>query len=313
MALFMHNHHDHHGHDAAIGHVHAPANFGVAFAIATILNFALVAAQVFYGVAANSMALIADAGHNFADAVGLLIAWGAHALAHTAPTRRFTYGFRSVSILSALLNGAVLLVATGAIAWEAIQRLAEPGEVHGLLVIVVAAAGILINGVSAWLLAKGQRGDLNIRGAFLHLIGDAAVSAGVVLAGVVILYTRWNWIDPVASLVVSAVIVGAAWGLLAEAAKLSVAAVPAGIEPDAVKHFLEHLPGVTAVHDLHIWAMSTSETALTAHLVMPQGHEGDEFLLKVCNSLQNQFKIGHSTLQVERDAVACKLAPDHVV
>ena len=296
-----------------MGHVHTPANFGAAFAIATALNFGLVAAQVFYGIAANSMALIADAAHNFADAIGLLIAWGAHVLARTAPTRRYTYGFRSMSILSALLNGAILLVATGAIVWEGILRLTEPGEVQGSVVIVVATAGILVNGVSAWLLARGQRGDLNIRGAFLHLVGDAAVSAGVVLAGVAILFTGWNWIDPVTSLVVSAIIVWAAWGLIAEAAKLSLAAVPAGIEPEAVKHFLEHLPGVTEVHDLHIWAMSTTETALTAHLVMPQNHEGDEFLLKVCDTLQHQFKIGHTTLQVERDAGVCKLAPDHVV
>jgi cobalt-zinc-cadmium efflux system protein len=312
----MHDHHDHHHHDhrhGAMGHVHAPANVGATFAIATALNFGLVAAQVFYGIAANSMALIADAAHNFADAIGLLIAWGAHVLARTAPTRRYTYGFRSMSILSALLNGAILLVATGAIVWEGILRLAEPGEVQGSLVIVVATAGILVNGVSAWLLARGQRGDLNIRGAFLHLIGDAAVSAGVVLAGVAILFTGWNWIDPVTSLVVSTVIVWAAWGLIAEAAKLSLAAVPAGIEPGAVKDFLELLPGVTEVHDLHIWAMSTTETALTAHLVMPQSHEGDEFLLKVCDTLQHRFKIGHTTLQVEREAGVCKLAPDHVV
>jgi cobalt-zinc-cadmium efflux system protein len=302
-----------HSHDHSASHLHAPPNFGAAFAIATALNLALVAAQVFYGIAANSMALIADAGHNFADAVGLLIAWGAHALAHTAPTRRYTYGFGSVSILSALLNGAVLLVATGAIFWEAIQRVFDPGEVQGLLVIVVAAIGVLVNGVSAWILAKGQRGDINIRGAFLHLIGDAAVSAGVVVAGAAILFTGWNWIDPLASMIVSAIVVWAAWGLLAEAAKLSVAAVPAGIEPSAVKNFLERLPGVTEVHDLHIWAVSTTETALTAHLVMPQDHEGDKFLLKVCESLRNQFKIGHTTIQVERDAAACKLAPDHVV
>jgi cobalt-zinc-cadmium efflux system protein len=304
-----HHDHDHSGH----GHAHTPKDFGTAFAVATALNFGLVTIQVFYGVSANSVALLADAGHNFADALGLLIAWGAHVLAASKPTRRYTYGFRSASILSALINGVILLIATGAIAWEALQRLFTPEPVSGVIVMIVAAVGIVVNGVSAWLLLSGQKGDLNIRGAFLHLLGDAAVSAGVVAGGAAILFTGWNWIDPAVSLVVSAVIVWAAWGLLAESANMSLNAVPASINPNEVKHFLEQLRGVSAVHDLHIWAMSTTETALTGHLVMPKGHPGDEFLGQTCEALHHRFKIGHATLQIEVSAEACKLAPDHVV
>lgn len=303
-------HHDH-DHEAA-GHTHAPKNFGLTFAMATGLNFALVAVQVFYGITAHSVALLADAGHNFADALGLLIAWGAHILASSAPTRRFTYGFRSVSILSALANGGILFIATGAIAWEAIQRLFDPGPVSGLIVMIVAAVGIVVNGVAAWLLMTGQK-DLNIRGAFLHLLGDAAVSAGVVVAGAVILFTGRNWIDPLVSLGVSIVIVWAAWGLIKEATNLSLDAVPSGIDPEAVRQFLVGLPGVIAIHDLHIWAMSTTENALTCHLVMPQGHSGDGFLEHSCDAIHHKFGIGHSTLQIETGDGVCKLAPEHVV
>jgi cobalt-zinc-cadmium efflux system protein len=276
------------------------------------LNFSLVAIQVFYGITAHSVALLADAGHNFADALGLLIAWGAHILASTAPTRRFTYGFRSVSILSALANGGILFIATGAIAWEAIQRLFDPGPVSGLIVMIVAAVGILVNGAAAWLLMAGQK-DLNIRGAFLHLLGDAAVSAGVVVAGAVILLTGRYWIDPLVSLGVSVVIVWAAWGLLKEATNLSLDAVPSGIDPEAVRQFLVGLPGVAGIHDLHIWAMSTTENALTCHLVMPQGHTGDEFLEHSCDAIHRKFGIGHSTLQIETGDGVCKLAPEQVV
>ena len=310
----QHHHRDaEHHHHGGPGHVHAPAHFGAAFTVATALNFALVVAQVFYGISANSIALLADAGHNFADAFGLLIAWGAHILSTSKPTRRYTYGFRSASILSALVNGTVLLVATGAIAWEAVQRLLHPSDVAGTVVMVVAAVGIVVNGVSAWLLMGGQKGDLNVRGAFLHLIGDAAVSAGVVVAGAVIFFTSWYWVDPATSLIVSAIIVWAAWGLLSEATNLSLDAVPAAIDPVAVKEFLAHLPGVTEVHDLHIWAISTTETALTAHLVMPEGHAGDVFLKDACEALHHKFNVGHATLQIEVDAAACRLAPDHVV
>jgi cobalt-zinc-cadmium efflux system protein len=301
---------DGHGHD----HSHTPKNFGPMFALATALNVALVAVQVFYGIVAHSVALLADAGHNFGDALGLVIAWGAHVLARLNPTARYTYGFRSASILAALLNGVILLVATGAIAWEAIGRFFEPGEVAGLTVMVVAAIGIAINGLSAWLLMSGQKADLNIRGAFLHMVADAAVSLGVVIAGALILLTGWNWLDPAVSIVISLVIVWGTWSLLREAINHSLVAVPAEIDPKEVSQFLNGLPGVASIHDLHVWAMSTTETALTCHLVMPGGHPGDAFLQKVCDQLHHKFEIAHPTIQIElADAGACKLEPDHVV
>ena len=218
----------------ARGHSHTPKNFGPTFAIATVLNLGLVAVQVFYGVVANSVALLADAGHNFGDALGLVIAWGAYVLAKTHPTARYTYGFRSASILAALLNSVILLVATGAIAWEAIGRFFEPHEVAGMTVMVVAAIGILINGLSAWLLMAGQKGDLNIRGAFLHMVADAAVSVGVVIAGSLIVLTGWNWLDPAVSIAISLVIVWGTWSLLREAINRSLDAVPAEINPKEV-------------------------------------------------------------------------------
>jgi len=311
-----HAHHGTHDHDhsGGHGHVHTPKDFGAVFAAATALNVGLVAVQVFYGIAAHSVALLADAGHNFGDALGLLIAWGAHAVAKLNPTKRYTYGFRSASILAALLNGVILLVATGAIAWEAIQRFFEPGEVAGLTVMVVAAIGIVVNGFSAWLLMAGQKGDLNIRGAFVHMVADAAVSLGVVVAGGVIILTGWNWLDPTVSLAISAVIVWGTWGLLREAVNHSLDAVPSDIDPKDVSKYLSDLPGVDGIHDLHVWAMSTTETALTCHLVMPKGHPGDEFLEKLYHQLHVKFGIEHPTLQIELgNAGACKLAPDHVV
>src|SRR5215472_15024458 len=302
--------HDHHSHD----HEHTSGNFGTTFAIATALNLGLVAVQVFYGVVAHSVALLADAGHNFGDALGLVIAWSAHVLASLNPTARYTYGFRSASILAALLNGVILLVATGAIAWEAIGRFFAPSEVAGMTVMIVAAVGILINGLSAWLLMSGQKTDLNIRGAFLHMVADAAVSLGVVIAGGLILLTGWNWLDPAVSIGISGVIVWGTWGLLREAVDHSLDAVPANIDPTEVAKFLSGLPGVESIHDLHVWAMSTTETALTCHLVMPKGHPGDEFLQTLCDQLHDKFEIAHPTVQIElADTGACKLAPEHVV
>jgi cobalt-zinc-cadmium efflux system protein len=303
--------HDH-GHDH--GHAHAPKDFGPLFAVATALNVGLVAIQVFYGIAANSVALLADAGHNFGDALGLVIAWGAHVLAKLNPTRRYTYGFRSASILAALLNGVILLVATGGIAWEAIGRFFEPGAVAGMTVMVVAGIGIIINGVSAWLLAAGQKGDLNIRGAFVHMAADAAVSFGVVVAGGAIILTGRNWLDPAVSIAISAAIVWGTWSLLSEAVKHSLDAVPSEIDPSELANFLAGLPGVDAIHDLHVWAMSTTETALTCHVVMPKGHPGDKFLHELYHQLHDKFGIAHPTVQIELgDAGVCKLAPDHVV
>lgn len=311
-----HEHHHDDGHDHGndkVGHVHAPTNFGRAFAIAAVLNIVLVIAQVVYGLSANSMALLADAGHNFGDVLGLLLAWGAHSVARWLPTQRYTYGFRSASILAALLNALILMVATGAIAWEAIQRFSQPGEVAGVTVMIVAGIGIVVNGFSAWLLVSGRKGDLNIRGAFLHLVGDAAVSVGVVIAGAAIYVTNWTWVDPVASLVIAVLIVWGTWGLLRESFKLSLGAVPESIDRAKVEGFLRALPGVTDIHDLHIWPMSTTETALTAHLIRPGAGLDDAFLSEACETLSKKFDISHATFQVEAGDGVCKLAPEHVI
>ncbi|HLK84387.1 MAG TPA: cation diffusion facilitator family transporter [Xanthobacteraceae bacterium] len=297
------------------GHDDAPTDFGRAFAIAASLNITLVIAQVVFGVLANSVALIADAGHNLGDVLGLLLAWGAHGMARWRPTQRYTYGFRSASILVALFNGIVLMVATGAIAWEALHRLFGTAEVGGVTVMIVAAIGIVVNGVSAWLLMAGRKGDLNIRGAFLHLLGDAAISFGVVVAGAIIYATGWNRLDPLASLVISALIVWGTWGLLREAIMMSLDAVPQGIDRSSVESYLRGLPGVTEVHDLHIWAMSTTETAMTVHLVRPGAGLDDRLLHQICHELDHRFRISHATLQVEAGDTehACRLAPDHVI
>jgi cobalt-zinc-cadmium efflux system protein len=309
------DHAHHHGHHHAHGHAHphAPNTFSSAFAIATLLNVALVVIQVGYGVFAHSMALLADAGHNAGDVFALLLAWSSHAMSRWDPTERYTYGFRSTSILAALINATILLVVTGAIAWAAIERLFEPQPVAGGIVMAVAAIAIVINGLAAWLLSRGQERDLNIHGAFLHLLTDAAVSAGVVVAGIVIVLTRWLWVDPVASLVISGVIVWSTWGLLRDSAKLSLQGVPPQIDPGAVRIYLQSLPAVVEVHDLHIWPMSTTETALTCHLVMPQGYPGAEFLDRVYIDLQHRFGIEHPTIQIELGDRPCKLSPAHIV
>lgn len=307
--------HVHHAHDGGFAHDHGPMDFGRAFAIAATLNVALVVAQVVFGVLANSVALIADAGHNLGDVLGLLLAWGAHGMARWLPTKRYTYGFRSASILAALFNGIILLVATGAIAWEALRRLTGTSEVAGVTVMVVAAAGIMVNGLSALLLMAGRERDLNIRGAFLHMLGDAAISLGVVLAGAAIVATGWNFIDPLASLAIAVLIVWGTWGLLREAVMMSLYAVPQGVDGIKVESYLRGLPGVSEVHDLHIWAMSTTETAMTAHLVRPGAGLDDHLLHDVCHELEHRFGISHATLQVEAGDTehACRLAPDHVV
>jgi cobalt-zinc-cadmium efflux system protein len=305
-----------HGHDHLQGrvHVHAPASFGMAFAVGIGLNLIFVAAEFTYGVLANSVALMADAGHNLSDVLGLAIAWIASVLSKRAPSSRYTYGLGGSSILAALFNAMLLLVAVGAIAWEAVLRLFHPEPVASGTIIVVATVGIIINGVTAWLFASGRKGDLNIRGAFLHMVADAAVSAGVVIAGLVILYTGWFWLDPLTSLVIVGVIVWGTWSLLRDSLAMSVDAVPASIDPQAVRRYLLSCAGVTAVHDLHIWPLSTTDNALTAHLVFPGGHPGDEFLLSAATELRQRFGIGHSTLQIEiSEETACHLAPDHVV
>ena len=307
-------HHDH-GHDhSGHGHAHAPANFGAAFAIGAALNIGFVIVEVGYGLFGHSIALLADAGHNFGDVLGLLAAWAASILARRAPTARYTYGLRGSSILAALFNAVFLLVTVGAISWEALLRLRTPEPVAGATVMVVAAIGIVVNGVTAWLFASGRESDINLRAAFTHMASDALVSAGVVVAGLVIALTGWLWLDPVVSLAVNAVIVWGTWGLLWDSVGMSMAAVPSHIDPAKVRAFLERQPGVAEIHDLHIWPMSTTEIALTCHLVMPAGHPGDVFLHKIAEALAEGFKIGHPTLQVELDPHAsCALASEDVV
>lgn len=302
------------GHSHGAAHSHAPKDFGFAFAAGTALNLAFVAVEATYGILANSMALIADAGHNLSDVFGLLIAWGASTMQKRPPSQRYTYGLGSTSILAALLNAVVLLIAVGAIAYEALHRFATPEPVAGTTVMTVAAIGIVINALTAWMFMGGAKSDLNIRGAYLHMAADAAVSLGVVIAGLAILWTGWNWIDPVVSLVIVAVIVWGTWGLLRDSVNLALHAVPSGIDPAAVRHRLEGLPGVVKIHDLHIWPMSTTETALTCHLVMPDGCPGDGFITAASEMLADEFAIRHVTLQVERgNGAACRLEPDHVV
>lgn len=296
------------------GHVHAPSSFGTAFAVGIGLNTAFVLIEAAFGIASNSVALLADAGHNLSDVLGLIVAWAATLLAKRTPTARFTYGLSGSSILAALFNAVVLLVAVGAIGWEAIQRFSHPVPVAGGTVMAVAAIGILVNGITAWLFASGRKGDLNIRGAYLHMMADAAVSAGVVAAGLLILLTGRLWLDPVTSLAIVAVIMWGTWGLLRDSVSLSLAAVPPGVEPGAVRAFLEALPGVAGLHDLHIWAMSTTENALTVHVVMPGGHPGDAFINDLTHELEHRFGIRHPTVQIELgDERACAFEAETVV
>jgi cobalt-zinc-cadmium efflux system protein len=296
-----------------VSHSHAPASFGTAFAVGIALNTAFVLAEALFGIVSNSVALLADAGHNLSDVLGLAVAWIAEILSRRPPSSRYTYGLRGSSILAALFNATFLLVAVGAIGWESLLRLFHPEPVTGFTVMAVAAVGIIVNGATAWLFASGRKRDLNIRGAYLHMAADAAVSAAIVIAGGAMLLTGWLWIDPVMSLAVVAVIVWSTWSLLRDSVAMSMNAVPSQIEPDAVSAFLKRQAGVADIHDLHIWPMSTTETALTVHLVMPTGHPGDGFILNVADELRRRYSIGHVSLQVEIDGTACPLAPAHVV
>jgi len=301
--MAAHDHTHHHGHAKAThqGHDHAPTDFGRAFLIGILLNLGFVAVETFYGLVSNSVALLADAGHNLSDVLGLVLAWGAAALSKRKPSANFTYGLRRSSILSALFNAMFLLVAVGAIAFEAVQRIDDPQPVAGQTVMAVAAIGIIINGVTALMFARGGKRDLNIRGAYLHMAADAAVSAGVVISGLLVLQTGWQWIDPVTSLVIVAVILAGTWGLLRRSVNMALDRVPEHIPPAEVRTVLEGLTGVTQVHDLHIWSLSTTDVALTCHLVMPAGCPGDVFLREVSELLRERFEIGHSTIQVERE------------
>ncbi len=291
--------HDHHGHGHGHHHHVDPNGNGRAFALAIGLNTAFVAIEFTYGFIANSTALMADAGHNLSDVLGLMLAWGAAMLSKTAPTRRYTYGKRGSSILAALLNALLLMMACGAIGWEAVQRFANPAPVAGTTVAVVAAIGVAINGFSAWLFMAGSKDDINIRGAYQHMAADAALSLGVVVSGLIIMATGWNWLDPAVSIAIVLLIVASTWSLLSESMRMALAAVPDNVDAAAVGSFLRQRPGVREIHDLHIWAMSTTETALTAHLVMPGGYPGDADIDAIVAQLKSGYGIAHCTLQVE--------------
>lgn len=310
-----HSHPNGRSHGHSHNHSHGPVNYNTAFAVGIVLNTIFVVVESVYGYLSHSLALMADAGHNLSDVLGLLLAWGATYLATRKPSRKFTYGLRSSSILAALANAVLLLVAIGGIAWEAIGRFNDPQPVGTSTVMIVAGIGILINGATALLFRSGRKGDLNLKGAYLHMLSDAVVSAGVVIAGLIISVTSFYWIDPVVSLVISAVIIWGTWGLLKDSVKLALNAVPESVDSDAVLSFLKSQKGVTEVHDLHIWAMSTTEIALTVHLIITGGHPGDAFLASLSHKLEHDFGIHHATVQVEiGDAGArCRLAPDEVV
>lgn len=300
--------HDHH-HE----HAHAPQSFDVAFAIGTALNIALVLAELTFGYLSNSLALMSDGVHNFSDVLGLLLAWGGSWLATRKPTASRTYGYRRASILAALGNSALLLLATGGLLLEAAQRLSNPHPVAGGTVLWVASAAIAINTATALLFMRGREHDLNIKGAFLHMAADAAVSFGVVVAALLILRTGQFWLDPAASIAVGLVILWSGWGLMRDALNLALDAVPASVDRSAVEKYLARLPGVSEVHDLHIWGMSTTETALTAHLVRPSSGSDDKLLADIARELEHEFGIQHTTIQFETGDLTCRLAPAHVV
>jgi cobalt-zinc-cadmium efflux system protein len=299
-----HSHDHHHDH-------HHPPNYTRAFAVGVGLNLSFVALEFGFGLWSHSIALMADAGHNLSDVLGLLLAWAAAYASVVGPNERRTYGLRRTSILAALVNALVLLVVTGGITWEAVRRFANPAPAMGTTMMVVAAVGVVVNGATAFLFFAGRHRDLNLRGAFLHMAADAAVSLGVVVSGALIQWKGWTWVDPVASLLIVAAILYSTWGLLFESVNLALDAVPKEIDPVLVRDYLKSLPGISDVHDLHIWGMSTTETALTVHLVKPDGQIDDTFLADVEHTLHDRFGIMHSTIQLEQgDAEhACKLTP----
>jgi len=287
----------HHNHS----HTHEQ-NFNQAFLIGIILNVIYIVVEIIYGIIINSMALLADAGHNFSDVLGLLLAWGASYLAKTASTEKRTYGMRKSTILAALFNAIILMIAVGAITIEAVRKLIYPEPVQGQTMMIVAGIGFIINAITALLFMKGREKDLNIKGVFLHMAADAGVSLGVVIAGFIILLTGWLWVDPIIGIVIVIVITLGTWGLLKESFHLSMDAVPREINLKQVGDYLKSIQGVKEVHDLHIWAMSTTENALTAHLVIPEETKDDYFLKKICGDLYSKFGIGHSTIQIEKSA-----------
>ncbi len=309
--------HGRHGHGH--GHEHAGASEGAgkgrAFAIGIGLNLVFVVVEVVAGLFAHSLALLADAGHNFGDVLGLGLAWGAAALAQRKPSARRTYGLRRTTIVASVTNAVTLLFITGGLAWESVRRLFSPTEVASKVVIVVALVGTVLNAAAALPFLEGRGKDLNVKSAFLHLAADAALSLGVAVAGVVVLYTGFTWVDPLMSIVLAVTILVSTWSLMRGSLDLMLDAVPEGIDPDAVRSFLAALPGVVEVHDLHIWAMSTTETALTAHLVMPRAAHAPAFLSDACKAIHERFGIAHATLQVDpADAPhPCRLAAEEGV
>ncbi|MDO9203441.1 MAG: cation diffusion facilitator family transporter [Hydrogenophaga sp.] len=284
------------GHD----HSHAPANFNTAFAVGIALNIAFVAMEAFYGWKINSLALLADAGHNLSDVIGLVLAWGGALAGKLRPDARHTYGWKRATILAAFINALLLLVAMGSLVWEALNRLQSPEPVQGITIMVVAGVGIVVNTATALLFMRGREKDLNIRGAFLHMAADALVSAGVVVAGALALWFGWTWLDPVVSLLIAVVIVVGTWSLFRQSLHLLFDGVPESVDLLQVKALLESLPGVARVHDLHVWAMGTSDIAMTAQLVMPEGHADDAFLQNATEQLHHRFEIEHATIQVVR-------------
>ena len=304
-----HDHGHHHG------HAHGPISNSLAFAVGIGLNLAFVLVEVVYGFLAHSVALLADAGHNFGDVLGLGLSWGATALAAVKPSKRRTFGFRRTTIVASVANALILLFVTGGLTWESIRRLLAPEPSQGRTMIVVAIVGAVINASSALLFMSQGKGDLNLRSAFVHLASDAVLALGVAVAGGVILVTGWLWLDPAVSIVLAITILAGTWSLMKQSLDLMLDAVPEGIDPEQVKAFLSALPGVVEVHDLHIWALSTTETALTAHVVMPGSSQRPSFLSEVCSELRAKFDIDHSTLQIDPvDAPApCALAPDEVL
>nr|WP_251554942.1 cation diffusion facilitator family transporter [Neobacillus muris] len=306
-------HHHQHGHHHGHHHDHQPSNYGKAFGFGITLNVIFIIVEVAYGILGDSLALLADAGHNLSDVLGLVIAWIAVWLGKKAPTTKLTYGYKKSSILAALFNAVFLLVAIGAIAWEAIQRFSTSAPVAGKTVIVVALIGIVINTVTALLFMSGRKNDLNIRGAFLHMAADALVSLGVVISGFIMIWSGWEWIDPLVSLLIAIVIFIGTWSLLRESLSLSLDAVPAGIDMDKINHYLKNLPTVIEVHDLHVWAMSTTEPALTVHLIRTDITDNDQLLQKLHKELHDQFGVEHSTIQIEKGEYRCSQAPFDVI
>jgi cobalt-zinc-cadmium efflux system protein len=286
-----------------INHNNPDFNYSKAFAWGIALNLSYIVIETAFGFLIHSMSLLADAGHNLSDVLGLLLAWGASYLAKTSATNKRTYGLRKSTVLAAMFNSLLLLIVVGGISIEAFRKFFNPQPLQGNVIMIIAGIGVIINGLTAFFFLKGKEHDLNIKGAYLHMLADTGVSLGVAVGGVIIIYTGWVWIDPLFSILIGIVILSGTWGLLKDSVMLSMDAVPENINSDAVRSYLENLPGVSNVHDLHIWAMSTTEYALTAHLNVPAPESNDNFLTETAEALQNKFGISHTTIQIENDPV----------